>query len=100
MLYNCWGLEDGRAKLQIGMNRDVLWERPRLGRGCSTIYGWMTFTDSVTWACMTACCQWANFMLVNVTFIFCQMWPVLGEYSVMFFLGVLIKNNMFQTRIE
>jgi hypothetical protein len=24
MLYNCWGLEDGRAKLQIGMNRDVL----------------------------------------------------------------------------
>jgi len=23
------------------MNGDVLWGRPRLGRGCSTIYGWM-----------------------------------------------------------
>jgi hypothetical protein len=28
-------------KLQIGMNRGVLWGRPRPGRGCSAIHGWM-----------------------------------------------------------
>jgi hypothetical protein len=31
-----WGV-----KLQIGMNGCVLWGRPRPGRGCSAIYGWM-----------------------------------------------------------
>jgi hypothetical protein len=33
MLYNYWGYEDGRPKLQIGMNGGVLWGRTRPGRG-------------------------------------------------------------------
>jgi hypothetical protein len=41
MLYNCWEKEEGGVKLQIGMNWGVFWERPRLGRGCSAVYGWI-----------------------------------------------------------
>jgi len=33
------GQEDGGEELKIGLNGDVLWGRPRPGRGCSAIYG-------------------------------------------------------------
>jgi hypothetical protein len=41
MHYNCWGQEDGGEELHIEMNGGVLWGRPRPGRGCRAIGGWM-----------------------------------------------------------
>ena len=41
MHYNCWGQEDGGEELRIEINWGVLWRRPRPGRGCSAIDGWM-----------------------------------------------------------
>jgi len=41
MHYSCWGQEDGGEEMRIEMNGGVLWGRPRPGRGCSAIDGWM-----------------------------------------------------------
>jgi len=41
MHYNCWRQKDGGEELRIEMNGGVLCGRPRPGRGCSTIDGWM-----------------------------------------------------------
>jgi hypothetical protein len=41
MHYSCWGQEDGGEELQIETNGGVLWGRPRPGRGCRAIDGWV-----------------------------------------------------------
>jgi hypothetical protein len=74
MHYSCWGEEDGGEELRIEMNGGVLWGRPRPGRGCSTIDGWMdgvncgycilylTKHKYTVWANIrsSTCCKWLN----------------------------------------
>ena len=47
MHYNCWGQEDGGEELHTEMNGGVLWGRPRPGRGCSAIDGWMVIKVTI-----------------------------------------------------
>ena len=35
------GIRGWRGRAEMGMNGGVLWGRPRPGRGCGAIYGWM-----------------------------------------------------------